>query len=51
MGQTGGVMTKRLGFKMYKMSFVKELEKAFQENGNAGNAVAMEDYMKNHFSF
>jgi len=33
------------------MSFVKDLEKAFQENGNAGNAVAMEDYMKNHFSF
>ena len=33
------------------MSFIKDLEKAFQENSNAENAVVMENYMKNHFSF
>lgn len=34
-----------------RMNFIKELEKAFQENSNIENAVAMENYMRNHFSF
>ncbi|WP_310025687.1 DNA alkylation repair protein [Flavobacterium arsenatis] len=34
-----------------KMSFIKNLEKVFQENSNPEDAVAMENYMKNHFSF
>lgn len=33
------------------MSFIKDLEKAFQENSNRENAIPMENYMKNHFSF
>lgn len=33
------------------MNFIKNLEKAFQEKSNPENAVAMENYMKNHFSF
>lgn len=33
------------------MSFSIDLEKTFQENSNLENAVAMENYMKNHFSF
>ncbi|RZK10188.1 MAG: DNA alkylation repair protein [Flavobacterium sp.] len=33
------------------MNFIKNLEKAFQENSNPENAVPMENYMKNHFSF
>ncbi|WP_026705105.1 DNA alkylation repair protein [Flavobacterium soli] len=33
------------------MRFIKDLEKAFQENSDPENAVAMENYMKNHFSF
>ena len=33
------------------MSFIKDLEKTFQESSNSENAVAMEKYMKNHFSF
>ncbi|MDR6967517.1 3-methyladenine DNA glycosylase AlkD [Flavobacterium arsenatis] len=33
------------------MSFIKNLEKVFQENSNPEDAVAMENYMKNHFSF
>jgi len=33
------------------MSFIKDLEKAFQENSHPENAVAMGNYMKNHFSF
>lgn len=34
-----------------EMSFSIDLEKTFQENSNFENAVAMENYMKNHFSF
>lgn len=33
------------------MNFIEDLEKAFQENSNRENAVPMENYMKNHFSF
>jgi len=33
------------------MSFIKELEVAFQEKGNTENAIAMEKYMKNRFAF
>lgn len=33
------------------MNFISTLEKAFKENGNAENAVAMSKYMKNNFSF
>lgn len=33
------------------MNFIKDLEKAFQENSSRENAIAMENYMKNHFSF
>jgi 3-methyladenine DNA glycosylase AlkD len=33
------------------MTFISTLEKAFKENGNAENAIAMSKYMKNNFSF
>ncbi len=33
------------------MSFIIELEAAFQEKSNAQNAFAMAKYMRNHFSF
>ncbi|PJJ08159.1 DNA-7-methylguanine glycosylase [Flavobacterium sp. 1] len=33
------------------MNFISSLEKAFKENGNAENAVAMSKYMKDNFSF
>lgn len=33
------------------MSFIDNLEKVFQENSHRENAVAMGNYMKNHFSF
>ena len=33
------------------MSFSNELEKAFNENSNTENAVAMSKYMKNNFQF
>ena len=33
------------------MSFIKELETAFQEKRNTENAIPMEKYMKNHFAF
>ncbi|WP_281225240.1 DNA alkylation repair protein [Flavobacterium aquiphilum] len=33
------------------MEFCSQLEKAFNENGNAENAVAMSKYMKNNFRF
>jgi len=33
------------------MEFCSQLEKAFNENGNAENAVAMSKYMKNNFQF
>ncbi|OOG73619.1 DNA alkylation repair protein [Flavobacterium sp. A45] len=33
------------------MNFIPSLEKAFQENSNAENAVAMSKYMKNNFDF
>lgn len=33
------------------MSFIVDLETAFQENSNSENAVAMGKYMKNHFTF
>ena len=34
-----------------EMSFINDLEKIFQESSNSENTVAMENYMKNHFSF
>lgn len=33
------------------MSCIKELEEAFQDNSHPENAIAMENYMKDHFSF
>jgi 3-methyladenine DNA glycosylase AlkD len=33
------------------MNFIYSLEKAFKENGNTKNAVAMSKYMKDNFSF
>jgi 3-methyladenine DNA glycosylase AlkD len=33
------------------MNFITSLEKAFQKNSNAENAVAMSKYMKNNFQF
>lgn len=33
------------------MSFIQNLENAFQENSNPENALAMAKYMRNHFSF
>ena len=33
------------------MSFITELETAFEQRRNTNNAVPMEKYMKNHFSF
>jgi len=33
------------------MSFINELETAFQKNSNPENAFAMAKYMRNHFSF
>lgn len=33
------------------MPFIKELEAAFQEKRNTENAIPMEKYMKNHFTF
>ncbi len=33
------------------MTFISTLEKAFKENGNAENAIAMSKYMKNNFQF
>nr|WP_315157500.1 DNA alkylation repair protein [uncultured Flavobacterium sp.] len=33
------------------MNFISTLEKAFKENGNTENAIAMSKYMKNNFSF
>ena len=33
------------------MNFITSLEKAFQKNSNAENAVAMSKYMKNNFDF
>lgn len=33
------------------MSFIIQLELAFQKNSNPKNALAMAKYMRNHFSF
>lgn len=33
------------------MNFISSLEKAFKENSNAENAIAMSKYMKNNFAF
>jgi 3-methyladenine DNA glycosylase AlkD len=33
------------------MNFISSLEKAFKENGNTENAIAMSKYMKDNFSF
>jgi 3-methyladenine DNA glycosylase AlkD len=33
------------------MNYISSLEKAFKENGNAENAIAMSKYMKENFSF
>lgn len=33
------------------MSFIADLETAFQKKSNTGNAFAMAKYMRNHFSF
>jgi len=33
------------------MSFIQQLENAFQENSNPENALAMAKYMRNYFSF
>ena len=33
------------------MNFISSLEKAFKENSNTENAVAMSKYMKDNFSF
>lgn len=33
------------------MNFISSLDKAFKENGNAENAIAMSKYMKDNFSF
>lgn len=52
----GGVMTRQLVFNKIcnakvTMSFIEDLEKAFQENSNQENAIPMENYMKNSFPF
>lgn len=47
--QTSEGMTKRLAFKI--MGFITELESAFIEKSNAGNAFAMAKYMRNKFAF